>query len=378
MNSQKTDKTTKTVGKNIVLALGTILLLLLFAELFVRVALPEMEPWQADKTFGSIHIPNNTVWWCKTKFCHQFTTNSDGFVDEEFTMDKKEGEQRIFLFGDSFMEAFQVGQKESTAYLLEKKLKEQNENNTVYNFGVSNYGPAQYLLALLTYTPDYKPDVVIFALLTQNDFRNVNPSLEPDKCRPFFLPEGDRLKYKPNQCILSITEKIVKPFKIFRYASKGLNLLRQSTYFKRYGQYGIPLDFYVYNTNDKNFNQSFFITEKIVLAAKRYTEQQGAKFLFVTLTNPHQVNGQQWNSLQEQYPALKSKEWDRFYPEKRLQDFCERENIDCLFLLPTFREQFETTNVPLHFPKDGHWNEQGHALAAEEIHKLIIGEQIFN
>ncbi|MEK6901837.1 MAG: hypothetical protein AABX37_05815 [Nanoarchaeota archaeon] len=368
----------RTLVKNITLALTTIILLLFLLELFVRFGMKDMEPWHSDSLLGSTHIPNKITWWCKTEFCHSFTSNSDGFIDEEFSPEKKSNERRIFLFGDSFMEAFQVDQTNSTAHLLEKRMKEQNENNTVYNFGVSNYGTAQYLLALLKYTPEYHPDVVIFTLLTQNDLRNVNPSLEPDKCRPFFLPEEDKLKYKPNPCLPSATEKIVASSKIFRYASKGLNLLKQSIYFKRYGEYGIPLDFYVYNTQDKNFHQSFFITEQIILNAKAFTEKNGAKFLLVILTNPHQVDDTRWSSLQEQYPKMKTVEWDPLYPDRRLQEFCQRENIDCLFLLPHFREEFTQTKEPLHFPKDGHWNERGHELAAEEIHKLIIGEQIFN
>ena len=365
----------KTVVKNIILALATIILLLFILELFARFGIKDMEPWQPDPLLGSIHIPNKTAWWCKTEFCHSFTSNSDGFIDEEFTPEKKSNEQRLFLFGDSFMEALQVAPENSTAYLLEQKMKKTNPNSTVYNFGVSNYGPSQYLLALLKYAPEYHPDIVVFTLLTQNDLRNVNPSLEPDECRPFFLPEGNQLKFKPNPCTPSPTEKILKSSKIFRYASKGINLLKQSIYFKRYGKYGIPLDFYVYNTQDQNFEQSFLITEQIILRAKAFTEQNGATFLLVVLTNPHQVDNTLWFSLQEQYPEMKNPEWDRFNPDQKIQEFCNKGNIDCLFLLPEFRQEMKKTGTPLHFPKDGHWNELGHELATEEIHKFIIEEQ---
>ena len=65
-------------------------------------------------------------------------------------------------------------------------------------------------------------------------------------------------------------------------------------------------------------------------------------------------------------------EADLFYPERRIGALAKRERMDALLLAQPFADYAARQHVYLHgFPNTqmggGHWNEQGHALAAELI-----------
>ena len=75
-------------------------------------------------------------------------------------------------------------------------------------------------------------------------------------------------------------------------------------------------------------------------------------------------------------PALGAK--DLYYPERRLDDFGQREGIPVLNLAPAMAEQArKERHVFFHAVHDslgiGHWNEEGHRVAGELIAPWLAG-----
>lgn len=92
-------------------------------------------------------------------------TNSTGFRDVEWQLDKPEGTLRVAVIGDSFVEALQVPLEQTASKVLEKRLSEELnlpevERVEVMNVGVSNYSVGQYLMLYEEYVEPFQPDYV--------------------------------------------------------------------------------------------------------------------------------------------------------------------------------------------------------------------------
>jgi len=126
---------------------------------------------QPDRAVGWKQVPNlEWTWagwhWYANEFSVRIRTNSLGFRDRERERAKPEGVVRIAFLGDSFVEAAQVPLEKTAAQLLETRLNREPgpTRYEVLNFGISNYGVGQYLLAWEEYASQFAPDYV-FALV---------------------------------------------------------------------------------------------------------------------------------------------------------------------------------------------------------------------
>ena len=59
------------------------------------------------------------------------------------------------------------------------------------------------------------------------------------------------------------------------------------------------------------------------------------------------------------------------YYQDIMKKFCRTEYIPCLDLLPGFRSA-DRSGMQLHFKSNGHWNEDGHRLAANEVYAFLV------
>jgi hypothetical protein len=124
-----------------------------------------------DRVVGWKH-PNSLTfsWNGRNPYCIEFrvqvTTNSFGFRDHEWELDKPPGVTRIAILGDSFIEALQVPLQLTAPRLLARELATRLPGRPVetMNFGVSNYGIGQYLMMYEQYVRRFRADyVVVFA-----------------------------------------------------------------------------------------------------------------------------------------------------------------------------------------------------------------------
>jgi len=127
---------------------------------------------QPDRSLGWKHVPNHKFtwaghYWYAADFSVPIEINSIGFRDTERSAMKPIGVRRVALLGDSFIEAIQVPIDMTAARLTQDNLNENQGrgpfngvNWEVLNFGTSNYGVGQYLLAWEEYASRFSPNYV--------------------------------------------------------------------------------------------------------------------------------------------------------------------------------------------------------------------------
>jgi hypothetical protein len=81
------------------------------------------------------------------------------------------------------------------------------------------------------------------------------------------------------------------------------------------------------------------------------------------------VDDQAWEQTKQLY-GMADKEWSIREAEHDLAEFCAREDVP--LILPTERFRQETSaGKTLYYMQDGHWNPEGHRLAAELIAEYL-------
>lgn len=124
-----------------------------------------------------------------------FTFNNIGVrvtsADRVYGLVAPAGVVRIQVFGDSFALGDEVSNAESWARRFEQRLNDTAVPTEVMNFGVNGYGIDQAFLRWRKSGHAFAPDVVVFALQTENVRRTVN------MIRPLYVPVIDLPFSKP-------------------------------------------------------------------------------------------------------------------------------------------------------------------------------------
>jgi hypothetical protein len=133
--------------------------------------------------------------------------------------------------------------------------------------------------------------------------------------------------------------------------NKGLGLFSELNIYRR----GLP----------PPWKEAVEITKEIILIFKKAVEEHGSKFVLVSLTNAEQVHPDLGNELKNQY----GNDLDYEQPDQILDTFARENEVLYLRLVPAFRDYHYRTGQYLHgfgTSHGGHWNQEGHRLAAEE------------
>jgi hypothetical protein len=168
---------------------------------------------QPDRALGwkqasGLHWTWGGHYWYAADFSVDIQTNPLGFRDIIHEIHKPSGVKRVALLGDSFIEAAQVPFEKTSGQLLEKKLNASSNKQQweVLNFGISNYGVGQYLLAWEQYARNYNPDYVAIFVANFHMKRTVSkfeygafPASEKTALwvRPTFRLENNELIREP-------------------------------------------------------------------------------------------------------------------------------------------------------------------------------------
>ncbi len=397
------------------LLIGSLLVSLAIVETGLRLAgysYPEF--YVADLRRGYALRPEMEGWYRKegAAFVH---VNSDGLRDREHTKDKPANTLRVAVLGDSFIEALQVPFEESFCAVLERKLKEcsatSGRNVEVINFGVSGYGTAQELITLRDHVWQYSPDIVLLAITTNNDVSDNARALKKTDEIPYFVWRDGRL----------IEDDSFQQTRTFRWRNSALNrvggwfrdhlrviqLINQAAHgFRIYlaqrktaGAQGgsgqgqnagssspspeqtprpvrpdgvraaeeLGVDNLVYREPaDAVWNDAWKVTEQLITVMNREVQSKGAKFFVVTLSNGIQV----WPDPAARATFLQGVGGrDIFYPDNRFRDFCVSQHVPVDILAPAMQKYADEKRIFLHGfgadPGNGHWNINGHRLAAE-------------
>jgi hypothetical protein len=397
----------------LLLLLSSLLLCLFVIEVGLRIAgfsYPEF--YTVDNRRGYALRPGVAGWYRKEGEAY-VTINRDGLRDREHSKTKPSNTIRVAVLGDSFTEALQVPFENSFCAVLEQKLREcpahAGKEVEVINFGVSGYGTAQELITLRDQVWQYSPDIVLLAFTTNNDISDNVRELKGVNQIPYFLVLQDgtlvedqsflnvksfRLRqsfigglgrwFRDHLRIVQGIDLAIRNYKVAKAvrqatpastpspasASTAASPAPESTVAPSTAPPAdIGIDNQVYREpSNQSWNEAWRTTEGLIKAMDQEVRSHGAQFLVLTLSNGIQVtpNPQTRAAFLRAIGAR-----DIFYPDLRIRDFCQRENIPVLTLAPALQKFAETNHAFLHgFGQNlgnGHWNVQGHQVAGEMV-----------
>jgi hypothetical protein len=120
------------------------------------------------------------------------------------------------------------------------------------------------------------------------------------------------------------------------------------------------------------WQEAWRVTEGVLLLLRDEVARNGAQFSVVVLTNGAQVDP---NPKRSAVFAKSLGVEDLFYPDRRVEKFCQAHRIPVLLLGPPFQEYAVRQQVYLHgfgpTLGTGHWNQDGHRLAGQSIARWL-------
>jgi hypothetical protein len=339
--------------------------------------------------------------------------NSDGLRDREHAKAKPAETVRIAVLGDSFTEAMHVPMEQTYWALLERRLQECNafpgKNVEVISFGVSGYGTAQELLTLRQRVWDYSPDLVMLAFTTHNDVYDNSRALSRTEEVPYFAYRNGELTYDASfRDSRTYRQRDSKLNRLGRWLHNELRTVQLVHYVQfvaklrltdwRYRRRlaaqspakpadgstpivrkaeDIGIDNMIYiEPRDENWQEAWRVTEGLIKQMRNEVTERKARFLLVTLSNAIQAYPD---------PVVREKFLQHvgaetiFYPNLRLKTLADQAQIDFLDLAQPMQLYADQNKVFLHgFGSDlgnGHWNANGHKVAAELIAQKLCNKQ---
>ena len=344
---------------------------------------------------GPVYVPGAYYRHTKEGFSQGYF-NSHGFRDYERMWEKPEDTLRILVLGDSYVEAFQVAHEDSFPALLQKKLNVGflPKRVEVIALGQSGFGTAQSYMRYVNSGRLYSPDLVILAFLTGNDFKDNSKFLSRDGLRFYFeFDDRERLVldnslYEEYERGMGLVRSLFQSLKQHSYllslVSERVYLLSRELQKSRFdGQLTDVLQeeekgrldefshLNIYRSDlSKSWREAVAVTKSLILKFKNTVEEDGARFVLVSLSNAEQVHPRIREQVNEKYAVT----FDYDQPDRMLEEYTKQQGITYLKLMPVFREAHLRTGKDLHgFGSSGrgHWNENGHRLAAAEILKFL-------
>jgi hypothetical protein len=245
----------------------------------------------------------------------------------------------------------------------------------VLAFGVSGFGTAQEYLLYGERVRAYHPDVVVLAFLTGNDVGDEDPRVRmDDDPSPYFEVASD------GALVLDASFRDSPQYRA-RQRDAGFLWLRRHSQLVRAiyalrghgdgatrGELGLSDEIYAAPTSEA-WTEAWRRTEAILSHLAADVREDGAQFEVVTLSNAIQVDPDR--EVRERYRVAVHSD-DLFYPDRRIAEAGARDGYPVLSLAPLLLAYAEAHHVQLHgFANTamgtGHWNEEGHRVAAEQV-----------
>lgn len=342
---------------------------------------------RADKDIGLLNIPNQKSSWNSACFrIYPIHTNSLGFRGKEWSTNTN---FKIAVLGDSFMEALEVPDGNTTSDILKQLL-----NTEVLNLGFSGYGTVAELLCFKRFLKPLKPNIVILFFFTANDIRD-------NSCILTKLVVGEKI-YLPCSYISNGEVKdetnFVDPYTVSQLDSSPLQKIKNylSKYFisyrvirtilkdsRKYIRASLPTDGYVYMPEvAKDWKDAWEITEKKLIDLNNEVKANDGKLLIVSIPEYMRIS-KEWKHEFAKETGLKEipNGFDPFFPLHKLENITKKHDILFLELEPYFiryRDKFNIKPPYFSYWCNGHWNPVGHFLAANVVAKYLLEQDMLS
>jgi hypothetical protein len=274
--------------------------------------------------------------------------NANGQRGTYYGLVKPAGKYRILALGDSFVEGVQVKEEE----LFSTGLEKMDPELEVMNAGVGGYGTVQEYLYLTKEGLRFNPDLVLL-MFYDNDLS--------DNCLSYYPGFGPRPYAAWSNGDVQIIEQL--DYKDFR---KFIIPVPLWTFLNRHS--------YLYYFINSNIYQKLFADKMRTLLKSdlEKTRNCGRYEIFYELVQRTRdllaTKGIDFGLVL--IPTREDVERGYSPTQQPILQFCREHEISCLTLLDRFVRDRAAGNR-LYFSADIHWTKTGHAIAADEISKLV-------
>jgi len=292
----------------------------------------------------------------------------------------------ILMLGDSYTFGYGVAGADAFPAVVERRLNQGGERIAVVNAGVSSYGTAQELLQYQGLRESVSADIVVLAIFVGNDVQDnlcLNyvtmshhsrfPCFRLEQDQPVLAslpappahskPRGfDPLGWLRNTELFTLASSRGQHFLIERPAIvrmlSGLGIQLRPDYLPHIvnGWYG------------EHAAEGWALTRALLRRLATEVEGDGSQFAVVAIPSRIQVIPELAEVARTFYAGVPEFEAylanDRL-PQQLLAKFLAEEGIPFLDLLPALERT--GAGMGLYYPAVAHWNERGHAVAAEAI-----------
>jgi lysophospholipase L1-like esterase len=350
---------------NLALGLGSFVVVLLVAELAVRLLAPQQliqirpDVWQPADTVGWLHRPNvNTRINTGERTVHIYT-DAEGF--RVGAQGRGTEGRRVLILGDSFMEALQVDHEQSFAGLLEARLPAATGAPVaVRNDGVGGFGTSHYLLRARALLPRDDYALVITALFVGNDAQTQRleylPPRAPVERFRFRLPRRLAWREVVNATLRPLNDLLEVRSHLFLLFKNRLQTLRMRT--------GLASRFFPteFRTSEAT-SPRWTITADLCREISELASAHGARALFVLIPTEFQVDSTELRQYIRGY-GVDPAAIDLDQPNRRLAEELSARGLTVIDPLPDFRAAF-AAGVRLYGSVDRHLTPEGHRRLAE-------------
>lgn len=382
---------------------GTILVCLLILEIAIRILVPQSDLRRKDLFFryepfiGFEGIPDKKGIFANTSFKTTILHNKEGFRDVNHDQKNTQNKFRIITLGDSF--TWGHGVENDQIYM--KVLEKYSPDIETINMGGPGGDPQGELKVYTSRGLRYEHDVVMIGFFIGNDIEAYYPKEENSPPQWGYDSNGDFVligKMKSPEevdAIIRRSEERYSPTKrrnfksrisywfvrhfqlctfIGNYRDYYSNVLKGSVLYTRilkffgiYNKRAYGFLNYCMGKDSDDVKQGWKLLGGTLETLKDYAGRAGARLYILFIPQIIQTSPSIYESTVRKYghdPA----EYDMEKPNRRLARLCEDLEIDYLDLLPIMKEETTKGIVP-YYPRDTHWNAEGHRIAAREIYK---------
>jgi len=328
-----------------------------------------------DPVLGLTLIPNKDVMHSRGCFEGEIRTNSWGMRDRDRSLAKKQGELRIALMGDSMVEGVHVKPEQVMNIRMENLLaSEGHANAEVLNFGLGSIGTTQEYLMYKNRVRQFRPDLVVL-VFGDNDAMNNSSTIQPKAygIHTWFAPyynlgaDGQLVLQPVEPRAFNTARTFLEVHSILMYYLARIWFRFEPTL---YHWQGIRVEWGVYgDPPDRDWQQAWRVTEKVLTLFKNTVETDGARFLVVVPPSFYDVDPE-WRARFIKSEGKIPAEMNVAMFDERLQAIAQRNNISMEFLKPYFIAYRNAHNLKWPYfslPCDPHYSAIGHEVAAEAI-----------
>ncbi|MBE7554649.1 MAG: hypothetical protein HS126_26665 [Anaerolineales bacterium] len=403
MPTNRQDHPIVSIGSKSSLILLGLVLALLLAEFAARQlpGRPYIEDngtlWECDRLVGWRGKRNDTAIVNTEGYIHKVRKNSAGMHDGEHSLEKGDNVFRILVMGDSFVEARQVEEAETSHQVLEEFLNETAPpplRFEVISAGSIAWGPAQEFMYFRTEGKYYKPDLILGYWYPANDLMDILPdhrmTFDGTNCyAPYFTICRDEFDPEPwfSAPGLSPTLGNCSPLKK-GFASMLNRVYFNSRLYQRLEPWLVKRQLrikYTHNfspwlegSSDPTLAAAYRITEGIYTHLANEANEAGAEFALVIVPLKEaiydEIDPAFQKELEAKYPELKN--GNPQLPNQKLTELMAARNIALLDLQPAFVDYLKGGGGVLYGHIDSHWNVPGNQLAGKLIAQWLIAKRL--